>query len=223
VIARGVHRVAIARVLDPDPVTRPPGHRVQQPHAVRRPAGHDDLVRLAGDAADPAKMLGQRDPQVRDAGGVLVPAARRLRAHLAPDPPPARIRPAVDVRDPGPQRERLAPGRRTVVRPAGRRPGKWGQLGHVGAGADPAGDPALGVQLVVRALRDRARHPELPGQFAARREPVPRPQPPVAYRLAELAGDLQVERAGCVAAYRHRHLACRHPSSSCEMACSKRR
>ncbi len=202
-------RERVAGILDSHQVARLEQHPGDQVESLLGAVGDQHVVGLGGHAAGVREVADDRPAQVGVAGGVGVGAgAVRADPHLGGDqPPPGVEREQRRVGDADPEvvrrRRALAADRQRPERPArprvdgARRPrgrGRGGEVGDVGAGADPGVEEALRDQPLVRRRDGVAGHAEVARQRPARRQPVAHVEPAGADRLQERP----VDRAGPV-------------------------
>ncbi len=209
----------VARLLDPDRIAgvdQHPGGEVERLLGAR---DHDHLLRAAGDRPRARQIVGDRLTERPVAGRVAADQEG------TPGSAPAtreQARPIIEreLLEFGHAGREGARPRAAAVQPgeagaAERRPGSLGTAVRAlsglrararhhrrqtvrdeRAGADPAVDVALGVQLLERRHHGVARDRELTRQPPGRRQPHPRPQRAVQDGVADREVDLAMQRLG---------------------------
>jgi hypothetical protein len=195
------HRAVLpeARLLD-DNAPRPAAaqHGAEHRDRLRDAAGDDDALGLGDDAAGTPEVRGERVAQRRRA---LPRAVAEIDVGRGGEG-------AARGGQPGSPRERAAIGRlgpeveargRQASRRRRRRRLPRGHARDARRGAPARHEEALGDELAVGLDDHPARHAQLGGQRARRRQRRPRVQPPRAHAVAELLLELDAQRLALAA------------------------
>ena len=214
----------VARVLQPDPVTRFDQHAQHQVDRLLGAGGHHHLFGLAAHRPAGAQIAGDGLAQRRRSRRIRIAQPRRVgplqvpQRQATPDLQGAFVqRAAAGIEGGGPERSglRLRAGKAPAGRRGGRRRGaghRWRRCRrvrqvarHEAAGADPPLDEALGQQLFVGGDDRVAGDAEPGGQRPGRRQPATGRDGAGENAAAQLQIKLAQHGHRAVAVERHQH------------------
>ena len=165
----------------------------EQRHPLRHAGGDDHALGVAGHAAGPAEVAGQRDPQLGSAARVAVvePGVGRVAQGAPQRGEPGGAREQRDVGAAGAEVETGRPVSGGRPRGAG---GGGGGVGDERGGALAGDEVALGAELRVGVDHDAPRHAQFARERARRGQRESRRQPTRTHRVTQLLLELSPQR-----------------------------